>query len=47
MAKSCSNDGDDDAGGGECKRKFNCEGKMDDDSGDNDNGGWWWWWCWY
>ena len=41
MAESCSNDGgdDDDAAGGEGKRKVDCEGEADDDDGDNDNGG--------
>ena len=37
VAENCSNDGDDDdASGGEGKKKVDCEGKTDDD---NDNGG--------
>ena len=38
MVESCTNDGVnvDDAGGGDGKRKVDCEGEADDDGGDND-----------
>ena len=37
VAESCCNDaGDADAGGGDGKRKDDCEGEKDDDNGDNE-----------
>ena len=40
MAESCRNDSgdDDDVGGGDGRRKVDCEGKTDDYDGDNDKG---------